>query len=711
MFIISFMNKVLLLLSALVMSLTIKAQVSDYQNWMSQLDDDAFICQLSIPGAHDACSSSFSGLFASIYKSLSQTQTKTVEQMLPLGVRLFDLRPCVSGSKLHINHGAATTSFDFDPVMGQIKQYVINHPTEFCIVVIRHEVEGDSNNSTFGDKLQASLAAIKDYLVDFRPNLTVGEARGKILFISRDDYTPPIYGGRTVDLSDNRSNINDMLGGHCFGPGTHKCSWWLQDHYEISDNDTKKQVILDMLTRSYQLAGKYDYTWVVNQTSGYNGTTSSATAYQNNAKLCNPYLQQLLASGNYNGPAGLVFMDYCCDDGSGYYGLSLTKELINHNFRYTMSKQGDPIYLNGNLYVAPRGREMMWDAKFLRLEGPYKPGDYEDASAVSQLDGVTGPTNWYKEDFDDSAWETKHFPTASANTGAPYYSQWDGIYNVLFIRREFYVDHDPTIDSYRFYTYHDDDYKVYLNGSLLDSQDGWSSDFNNYRSVSIPSSKLNVGRNVLAIQVQQNWGGAYFDCGVLRTEGKSAPLKLTSDKWHTFVAPGHNVDFTGTNVKAYKIVEIVDGSTAYAKAEEVSIVPAGEAVVVRSNGGAKTYNIPVTKTEASLNGNMLKATTATLTVTQPQSIYCVAEQNGISGFYPVTVGTSLAKGKGYLDLSSSNVKPSSILLDIDDDATSIEHPTLDIDHSDAAIFNVAGQRMRRMQKGLNIVGGRKVLLN
>ena len=61
MFIISFMKKVLLLLSALVMSLTIKAQVSDYQNWMSQLDDNAFICQLSIPGAHDACSSSFSG--------------------------------------------------------------------------------------------------------------------------------------------------------------------------------------------------------------------------------------------------------------------------------------------------------------------------------------------------------------------------------------------------------------------------------------------------------------------------------------------------------------------------------------------------------------------------------------------------------------------------------------------------------------------------
>ncbi len=708
--IISSMKKVfsLLLLAAFAPFQLLLA--TDYENWMAGLDDDAFVCQLSIPGAHDACASSFSGTSAIAALVSGKVQTKSVQQMLPLGARLFDLRPAVKNNKLTICHGILVTSFDFNTVMGQIRDYVVAHPTEFCVVLMRHEVEADDGNASFGDLLQTSLASIKNYLVDFRPNLTVGEARGKILFISRDDYTPPIYGGRTVDLRDNRSDINEMLGGHCYGPGTYRCSWWVQDHYEYSDVSNKNQAILDMLTRSSALAGGYTYTWVVNETSGYKGTGTNS-ACQTNAKATNPYLQELLASGNYNGPAGLVFMDYCGDgDNSGYYGLSLTREIVNHNFRYSMSKQGDPIYLNGNLYVAPRGRDMMWEAKFLRKEGPSQP-DGENSSAASQLDGVTAPSGWYTLNFNDASWETKRFPTASAGTGAPYYSQWDGTYNVLYIRREFYVDHDPTIDSYRFYTYHDDDYKVYLNGSLLDSQDGWSSDFNNYRSVSIPSSKLNVGRNVLAIQVQQNWGGAYFDCGVLRTEGKSAPLKLTSDKWHTFVAPGHNVDFTGTNVKAYKIVEIVDGSTAYAKAEEVSIVPAGEAVVVRSNGGAKTYNIPVTKTEASLNGNMLKATTATLTVTQPQSIYCVAEQNGISGFYPVTVGTSLAKGKGYLDLSSSNVKPSSILLDIDDDATSIEHSTLNIEHSDAAIFNVAGQRMQRMQKGLNIVGGRKVLLN
>ena len=697
------MKKIIFTLLALVMSLAVKAQVSDYQNWMANLDDNAFICQLSIPGAHDACSSSFSGASAIGALASGKVQTKSVQQMLPLGVRLFDLRP---NNKLNIYHGILQTSFTFNGVMGQIRDYVVAHPTEFCVILIRHESEGDSGNDSFADKMQASLASFSDYLVNFRPNLTVGEARGKILFISRDEYTPPIYGGRTVDLRDNQSDINNMLGGHCYGPETYKCSWWMQDHYEYSDVNNKKQAILDMLTRSSQLAGKYNYTWVVNETSGYKGTGTNS-ACQTNAKATNPYMQQLLSSGNYNGPAGLVFMDYCCDgDNSGYYGLSLTKELINHNFRYTMSKQGDPIYdASGNLYVAPKGRDMMWNAKFLRKEGPSQPSG-EDSNASSQLDGVNGPTNWYKEDFDDSSWETKRFPTASAGTGAPYYSQWDGTYNVLFIRREFYIDHDPSIDSYKFYTYHDDDYKVYLNGVQIDSQNGWSTDFNNYRSVTIASSRLKLGRNVLAIMVQQNWGGAYFDCGVLRTEGTYAPLKLTGTDWQSFVAPGHNLNFGTTAVKAYKIVEI-NGNNTSARLEEVTIVPADQAVVVRSDNGAATYNIPVTQSIVSFDDNLLKAATSPFTVTEANTIYCLANKNGKTGFYPVAVNVTIPKGKGYLDLSGSNVKAACILLDSDDDATGIEDLNVDLNLNET-IYNFAGQRLSKPQHGINIIGGKKI---
>lgn len=697
------MKKVLLVIFSFFVGLAAKAQVTDYQNWMAQLDDDAFVCQLSIPGAHDACSSSFSSASALGALFSGKVQTKSVEQMLPLGVRLFDLRPAVNGNKLTIYHGVLQTAYNFNTAMQQLCNYVTLHPTEFCVVVIRHETDGDDNNANFGSMLQTSLTQFSDYLVNFRPNLTVGETRGKILFLSRDEYNAPIRGGRITGWPGNTSSN----AGQCYGLETYKCPMWVQDFFEYSDVNDKKNSIEAMLNQSRQLAGKYNYTWVINETSGYKGTGTNS-ACQTNAKNCNKYMQELLASGNYNGPAGLVFMDYASDgDNSGYYGLSLTKELVNHNFRYTMAKQGDAIYdASGNLFVAPKGRDMMWEAKFLRKEGLSQPGG-EDGNAVSQLDGVTGPANWYKEDFDDSGWQTKLFPTASANTGAPYYSQWDGTYNVLFIRREFYLDHDPSISTYRFYTYHDDDYKVYLNGVSIDSENGWSNDFNNYRTVNIPSGRLKAGRNVLAIMVQQNWGGAYFDCGILRVTPSKVPLTLTGTDWQTYVTPGYEMNFASTSVKAYQIVEVVEGNQSYARAEEVSVVPANQAVLVRSDNGAGTYQIPVTRTSATLESNLLKASTEPITATAANTIYCLANVSGNTGFYPVAVGTTLPQGKGYLDMSGSNAKPARILLD-GNDATGIAIPTTETAEN-APVFNLSGQRLSKPQHGINIIGGEKIL--
>ena len=680
-----------------MMSFIVKAQVTDYQNWMSQLDDEAFVCQLSIPGAHDACTSSFSGWSAIAAAVAGKVQTKSVQEMLPLGVRLFDLRP---NNQLNIYHGILQTSFTFNGVMGQLRDYVTSHPTEFCIVLIRHESEGDSGNDNFAEKMQQSLTSFSNYLVPFRPNLTVGEARGKILFISRDDYNGPIYGAKVTGWRDNQSVIDNMLGAQCYGAETWKCPLWAQGYYEYSDITAKKSVIEAMLNKSRLLAGKYNYTWVINSLDGYpSNVTYTNSATQDNAKACNPYLQQLLASDCYNGPTGLVFMDYCCDgDGSGYYGLSLTKQIINHNFRYTMSKQGDLIYdASGNLYIAPKGQDMMWEAKTYSVTSP---------TTASAANAVSGPSGWLNLDFDDSAWETRRYPTGSS-TNSPFYSAWDGEYNVLFIRREFYVDHDPSIDTYTLYFCHDDDCKIYLNGKLIKSETGWIASYSTYR---IASTRLNIGRNVLAIRQQQSSGGAYFDCGILRKEGTKAPCKLTSNKWHTFVAPGPNVDFSTTNVKAYKIVEVVEGSIPYVMKEEVSIVPANEAVVVRSDNGAGTYQIPVTEDAEPLEGNLLKATLSPFDVIQGNSIYCIDDQYEVSAFLPVMAGATVDKGNGYLDLSHSNVKPAFILLDPNDDPTGISEVKSSIFKQDTKIVNLAGQRLRNPQKGINIIADKKVLI-
>ena len=143
------------------------------------------------------------------------------------------------------------------------------------------------------------------------------------------------------------------------------------------------------------------------------------------------------------------------------------------------------------------------------------------------------------------------------------------------------------------------------------------------------------------------------------------------------------------------------------RAEEVSVVPANQAVLVRSDNGAGTYQIPVTRTSATLESNLLKASTEPITATAANTIYCLANVSGNTGFYPVAVGTTLPQGKGYLDMSGSNAKPARILLD-GNDATGIAIPTTET-AEDSPIFNLSGQRLSKPQHGINIIGGKKIL--
>ena len=81
----------------------------------------------------------------------------------------------------------------------------------------------------------------------------------------------------------------------------------------------------------------------------------------------------------------------------------------------------------------------------------------------------------------------------------------------------------------------------------------------------------------------------------------------------------------------------------------------------------------------------------------------------MSGFFPVTVGTTIAKGKGYLDFSGSHVKPANILFDGDDDPTSVKD-LKDLKDSKDLIYNLSGQRIQKMQRGINIVNGKKIAI-
>lgn len=164
----------------------------------------------------------------------------------------------------------------------------------------------------------------------------------------------------------------------------------------------------------------------------------------------------------------------------------------------------------------------------------------------------------------------------------------------------------------------------------------------------------------------------------------------------TYVAPV-DVDFTGTEVSAFA----AQAMNGYVHLEPVTTVPAGTAVVVKADA-AGTYNVNTT-TGASLGAtNELIAATANVTADGTQ--YILAKQDDEVGFAKATTNSTIAAGKGYLQFTTA-VK--AFYPFAGNDATGISG--IEAINGDAPIYNIAGQRLGKMQKGINIVGGKKVL--
>lgn len=164
----------------------------------------------------------------------------------------------------------------------------------------------------------------------------------------------------------------------------------------------------------------------------------------------------------------------------------------------------------------------------------------------------------------------------------------------------------------------------------------------------------------------------------------------------TYVAPV-DVDFTGAAVSAYAVT--VNGK--YAHLEPVTAVPAGTAVVVKAEA-AGTYPVIITADAALGTENELVAATADVTADGTQ--YILADGTEGIGFYKATPGTTIAAGKGYI-VKTSSVKA---FYGFDsDDATGISG--INAADENAVIYNVAGQRLGKAQKGINIINGKKVL--
>lgn len=323
-------------------------------NWMSRLPDGLYVSQVSIPGTHDsATGDGFSGMGKLLGPSYARTQDASIAEQWASGIRAFDLRPCTtSDGYLNINHGIIATSVRFDNALCQIRDSLIANPTEFVVIHIRHEEEGDEDGYDYASLLLEVLgrADLKDYFADFSRDLTVGDLRGKMLLTSRDAYADAPVGAFIENWSSN-INWTSQTNGRLVGAGSDAAataSLYMQDFYDSSADGAVEQKVaavkkLLAYTASHVTKLASSILWAYNFTSAYCQTASvlgykvsKSDGYRENASYTNAAVIEYLQN-NAAGPAGIIMMDYAGvneSDGYATRGQELTDTLISNNFKF-----------------------------------------------------------------------------------------------------------------------------------------------------------------------------------------------------------------------------------------------------------------------------------------------------------------------------------------------------------------------------------------
>ena len=317
---------------------------SDGNNWITNLNDKIYVQQLSIPGTHDSGTKDVSF-------DLGRTQNLSIEDQFKMGIRAFDLRPAYRiwpFAEFYIYHGVTRTSYKFENVLSYFKKQLAANPGEFVLIQMRHESEllpasingvDTEKNTNKWDEIYNVLKKFDDIIVQWKPDLTIGECRGKMIIFTRNDYKNRSKAALVTGFGDNNRSEATLS---CNGQSS---VYYVQDYYKTGSDGGKQK--LQYLYGLYDTTWKFNqatnnFPWALNHTSGYTSTRIAGTtdAYVANAKNVILPFYKYITSTSQVGPTGIVFMDYVGSrsvkgnfNSGKVYGDLLPAAIIDQNYR------------------------------------------------------------------------------------------------------------------------------------------------------------------------------------------------------------------------------------------------------------------------------------------------------------------------------------------------------------------------------------------
>lgn len=284
-------------------------------DWMGALPDAFPLCKLSLPGTHD------SG--ARLGGPALQTQGLDIATQLQRGIRAFDIRLQEKDGRLGVFHGTAFQQIYWETdVLPAFLRFLQMHPAEALVVSLKRE---GGSSEAYASLLAASLTVPSSrakFVEDFRPDLTLGDCRGKILFLLRDVPMADYPGAACRDWADDATCILTLLGkdgreGHAL----------LQDEYQYRSERESGQKIKACLRYWEALAAEPDTSrrWGITFASATGLPDGTPQAF---ADRVNPALVDWLEQEEGR-RRGIVFIDFIGQEA----GSRLVTLLINGNFR------------------------------------------------------------------------------------------------------------------------------------------------------------------------------------------------------------------------------------------------------------------------------------------------------------------------------------------------------------------------------------------
>lgn len=375
--------------------------------WMSSLDPNIYLTELSIPGSKFTNNSSY--------------QPTGIEQQYKDGVRSFILQTSVSYNGLNVE-GASTT---FKAAMQNIASYLKNAEDAMgtnsleCAIVQVTFSGGDQNaESAWVKQVQSEVnemakseTTYRIYGSEVTPETTLEDVKGHIIVKANVNSDAMVTTGATAPIlyslwkdpygptTTSGANYQDLYGGMPLywqnyqaynenSAGNSKLRWYYQEvTYTSSTGDNAEatyQSKVDAITKQFSMGidlyNKGNHaTWLMNDIGGekvdaYSGTTSHNSGnysdgiqYSNGREYIAAELNQLclntLLQREENAGMGLIFMNFANrgETGKKFQSDLILQTIIDNNFKFALRKK---VTTEGRTYNAGYnngGNTIGWD--------------------------------------------------------------------------------------------------------------------------------------------------------------------------------------------------------------------------------------------------------------------------------------------------------------------------------------------------------------